>query len=324
MTFIPSNAVRYCAAGALSLLVAAATVVASAEADQRDRRGQSQPPAAEQGGSYNRADVEVIVGRLYRAVLGRDADPSGLNAMVDNIQRGNMEPAVQGLFDSSEFRGSRGAGQPDQVLDRLYRGLLNRAPDAAGIRAFLPRIERQQYTSVVFEIMASPEFAGALSAPPQSSRPAPAPAAPPPAKSVNRLESALDCQMRVIDAARREAGGRVFLTFDRMPDVSADGQTVQGPGVDRFNNLDRQLTYRCGGRDVTYVYSDRRPPVAADPRLAFPSAAVRNCQNAVRDGLVFDVAALSASDTNAEYVLGIAGGTPHVCQMNGMRIVSAK
>ena len=110
-----------------------------------------------------------------------------------------------------------------------------------------------------------------------------------------------------------------------MPDVSGDGQTVSGPAMDRVvDRGEREMNYRCSGRDVSYSYRDGRRPVAMDSRLNYPSAAVRNCQNAIRDGLAFDASSLSASDTSAEYVIGLTGGAARVCTMNLQTVVAVK
>jgi hypothetical protein len=267
------------------------------------------------GVTYTRGDAETIARRLYHAVLGRDADPKGLSVTIANVQRGDLMSVIDSLFASAEFRTTQQSKEPAELLEQFYQGLLDRLPDTPGVRAYLPRVDRREYAAVVFDMIGSPEFREILASPPPES-----PAATP----LGRLDRALACQTRVVGAVRHDAGGRIFVTFDRMPDVSADGQSVQGPAVDRFNDADRQMTYRCSGEDVTYSYADRRGPKAADARLEFPSAAVRACQQAVRAGLVFDAAALSAWETDAEYVLGVAGGTSHQCQMNGMRVVSVK
>lgn len=298
---------------------AVGSVLVSAQGQRRSRPGTVDPQATQQNGAYSRADAEIIGKRLYLAILGREADTAGLNVTVDELMRANLPAQAQSLFDSTEFRNTQGRKSSAELLAQFYRGLLDRNPDQAGIDAFMPRMDRKTYTNVIAEMVRSPEFQGKLSA--VTGRPSTSA----PQGSFTRIDVALACQGRVIQAIRNDAGGRVFVTFDRMPDVSADGQAVSGPGMDRFvNNNDRPLTYRCEGNNVTYNYSDRRRPVAADNKLGYPSVAVRNCENAVRDGLVFDAAALSASDTNTEYVLGLVGGTVRQCTMDRQRVVSVK
>jgi len=287
--------------------IAAAAVTIYADAPQRQRN---------QGG-MSAANSEAIARRLYQGVLGRDADPDGLRANAAAVRRGETQNVVDSLLGSGEFRDVEGSKSPRQLLDQFYKGLLGRTPDPSGVQTFLPRMRNREYAGVVTQIMESQEFRDNLGASGSSSGSAAA------STPVNALEAALACQGRVIEAVRRDAGGRIFLTFDRLPEVSADGKNVSGPGVDRFENKDRQMTYRCAGADVTYSYADRRTPQGFD-KLQFPSGAVRNCQEAVRGGLLFDAASLSASDTNTEYVLGLSGGRIHQCTMDRARVVSVK
>lgn len=304
---------------AVAVVLASASLLVSAEG-QRTRPGQNEPQM--QTATFTRADAELIAKRLYKAILGRDADPSGLSVAAAEIQRGSLGAQVQGMLDSNEFQNTHGRKASAVLLQQFYRGILNREPDTAGVQAYLGRMDRGQFAPILIEMLNSAEFKSILASPP-SETPAPRPSTPN-TPQVNRVDAALACQGKVIAAVRDDAGGRIFLTFDRMPEVSGDGQTVSGPAVDRFNNDDRQMTYRCAGRDVTYSYADRRPAKAADARLNYPSAAVRNCQNAIREGLAFDAASLSASDTNTEYVLGIVDGRVRQCTMDRQRVVSVK
>jgi hypothetical protein len=302
---------------AVAAVLASASMLVSAEA-QRTRPGQNQPQM--QTATFTRADAELIAKRLYKAILGREADATGLTVAVAEIQRGRLGGQVQGMLDSNEFQDNHGRKPSAVLLQQFYRGILNREPDTAGVQGYLGQMDRGQFAPILLDMINSAEFRNILASPPTETPRPSAPATP----QVNRLDAALACQGKVIAAVRSDAGGRIFLTFDRMPEVSGDGQTVSGPAVDRFNNDDRQMTYRCAGRDVTYSYADRRPAKAADSRLNYPSAAVRNCQNAIREGLAFDAASLSASDTNTEYVLGIVDGRVRQCTMDRQRVVSVK
>lgn len=277
---------------------------------------QAAPQASRQtAGSFSRADATTIANRLYRAMFGREGEPNGISQATAEIQRGNLQRQVNAMVGSAEFRGVTSRLQPAAMLEQFYRGLMGREPDTAGVNAYLPRMEKRQYASVLLDIIGSPEFRRGLGAPTA------APAAP------TRLEAALDCQARVLDAARREASGLVFWSFDRMPEVSSDGRTASGPAVDRFDE-DRPLTYRCDGNDVTFAYADRGRARGADRRLEFPSGAARACMAAARDdagrAITFDAAALSATDTRAEFVIGLAANTSmrFTCEMEGTRVVS--
>ena len=292
----------------LGIVLVAAMVAAALPANAADIQRRQ---------SMSAADAEEITRRLYQGILGREADSEGLRSNAAGLRRSGVEAIVRTLVESDEFANGPGGKSPRQLLNQFYRGLLGRNPDSAGVSAFMPRMDRAQYVSVVTEMVNSNEFQNALGSGGSSS------GSVNDTPSVNTLDAALECQGRVINRVRDDAGGRIFLTFDRLPDVSADGRDIRGPGVDRFMDLDRQMTYRCNGGNVTYSYSDRRSPVAYD-REQFPSGAVRNCQQAVRGGLTFDAASLSATDTNTEYVLGIAGGRVYRCTMDLMRVVSVK
>src|SRR5262245_18394652 len=68
---------------------------------------------------------------IYRAMLGRDPDPSGLAAWVDVLQRARLRLAVDGFLPSPEFR----ALMPDRstraaveaMMTRFYPELLGRS-----------------------------------------------------------------------------------------------------------------------------------------------------------------------------------------------------
>ena len=289
--------------------MASAAVTVSADAVQRQRRQ----------GTISAADADAIARRLYLGILGREADPDGLRGNAAGIRRGDVEGVVQGLFGSGEFRDVESSKNPRQLLDQFYKGLLDRAADPSGVQSFLPRVRNREYTGVVMQMLDSDEFRDSF----RSLSSGTSSSSPEEVKPASALDAALACQGRVIASVRRDAGGRIFLTFDRLPDVSADGRNVSGPAVDRFEDKDRQMTYRCSPTSATYSYADSRPPQAYD-RLQFPSGAVRACQQAVRSGLIFDAASLSASGTNTEYVLGIADGRVYQCAMDRTRVLSVK
>jgi hypothetical protein len=268
-----------------------------------------------------RAEAEAVAKRLYRATLEREAEVRGLTQATAEIQKGNLQQQINSMVASQEFRQKIARMTAPQILDQFYRGMLNRAPDQAGIDAFLPRMEQRQYAGVLLEMAGSPEFRETLGSTATS---------PVTDATTSRLETVLGCQARVLAAVSRDVSGRAFLSFDRMPDIAANG-AVSGPAVDRFDN-DRQMSYRCEGNSVTYNYSDRSPARGRDIRERFESVAVNNCMDAASNefgGAQIRAASLSASDTNAEYVLGHAVGNNNatvsvVCQLDGMRVVSVR
>ena len=307
------------------VVLASMSVVVSASPQRGQRGGQPQPQ--QQVNSDTPGDATSIGRRLYLAVLGREADSGGLAPVAAEIQRGQISSAVDGLLKSTEFRNVERSKSASELLDQFYRGLLNRSPDRSGSQSFLPRMEARQYAGVIADITNSNEFRNSIAAGPVTPAPQPTPAPrPTPTPVASRLETAFACQFRVLELIRKDAGGRVLVSFDKFPDVSADGQTVQGSGNDRWvDGAARPMTYRCAGKDASYRFADGRSAAAPDSRLRIPSGSTRACQDAVQGGLVFDAAAISGSDIGQDWILGLAGGAQHECKVEaGGRVVLVK
>lgn len=308
----------------LSCAVVAFVAAAALAAGQRPNPGGQRQRAAREtqaaNTTYTRAEAETVAARLYRAILGREGEAAGLSGAAAEIQNGDLQGQIVTMVRSSEFRQRSSSRNSTQLLEQFYQGMLGRKPDNAGTSAFSARMEAGQYAAVLLEMADSAEFRQAVSgaAPAQTGRTAPA--------TPTRLEAALNCQARVIDLLRQDSPGRVFLSFDRLPDVSSDGRTVQGPAVDRFDN-DRQMNYSCQGDTASYTYADRRAARGGNRQLQFPSVAVKNCQVAVSTEIVFDAASLSATDSTTEYVIGIlakGGTTRYTCETSRQRVLSLK
>ena len=80
--------------------------------------------------------VKKFVERLYTQVLGRSADPSGLEAW-SNVLKNKTEngaKVAQGFIDSTEFK-SRALSDEDYIRI-LYRTFLDREADASGLAAW--------------------------------------------------------------------------------------------------------------------------------------------------------------------------------------------
>jgi len=109
-------------------------------------------------GGFSRAQAEVVAASLYRAILGREADPPGLSGAMAEIQRGRLSTQVEAMVKSDEFRRQRAILPAAQLLEDLYRGLLGRVPDSAGERRYLREVERGGVASVALDILRSEEF----------------------------------------------------------------------------------------------------------------------------------------------------------------------
>lgn len=105
-------------------------------------------------------DAQGVAARIYRGLLGREADPDGLNNATAQIQAGRLTDLVRNITGSPEFRNLSQQRSASELLDQIYRGLLGRGSDSAARTAFLSRIERGEAAEVTLDIIASDEFGG--------------------------------------------------------------------------------------------------------------------------------------------------------------------
>ncbi len=113
------------------------------------RTGTSPPLAAD----------ESRVLRLYRAALGRSPDPDGFAYWV-GLHRGgqSIETLATAFIASPEWIASYGANPtPRQLVDALYRNVLGRAGDAAGVEYWVAQLQRQDATTVLVAFANTPE-----------------------------------------------------------------------------------------------------------------------------------------------------------------------
>lgn len=120
---------------------------------------------------YGALSDAAFVTQLYRNVLDRAPDAQGLENWSARLEDGmSRERVVLGFSDSAEFIATSAAGaagfarkaqQQDQLDDvfRLYRAVLDRAPDAAGLENWSARlVSGLPYLEVVRGFTASAEF----------------------------------------------------------------------------------------------------------------------------------------------------------------------
>ena len=81
----------------------------------------------------NRQNVEEQIDRLYREVLGRPADSSGLRTYRDRVNNNNW--SMQRVRD--ELANSREA---ESAINRAYQEILGREADSRGRRTYLQRL----------------------------------------------------------------------------------------------------------------------------------------------------------------------------------------
>ena len=105
--------------------------------------------------------VEEFVQRAYRLSLEREADEDGLDHWVTQLKSGESSGAemVNGFLVSDEFRDKQKTDE--EVVTILYRVMLNREPDEAGLANWLSHLNNgMSIQFVVNGFSTSPEFGG--------------------------------------------------------------------------------------------------------------------------------------------------------------------
>ena len=90
-------------------------------------------------GEFNikvRDSVKEFVSRLYTEILGRDPDPSGLEAWTNVLKNRTEQGAkvAQGFVDSTEFK--KRQLSDEEYITILYHTFLDREPDSSGMNAW--------------------------------------------------------------------------------------------------------------------------------------------------------------------------------------------
>jgi hypothetical protein len=207
----------------------------------------------------------TITHRIYRALLGRDADPAGLEASVPLIDRGQTRQRVDQIVASTEFRNKVRGWSTTQLLTQIYQGLLLRDPDA-GAANWEKMLQQRRFTDVIMGIMAAPEFTNKL-----GTTTAPA------AGATADASAAANCQENVVEAIRNDLTGFVFIQFDN---ATVNGSTISGAATD-VSDGGRRLTYRCDS-GTSYTYDDGRRARTAPVSGEFANEIVRSCQGEIR------------------------------------------
>lgn len=87
--------------------------------------------------------ISTVIGSFYRDTLGREPDSSGLSGWVAAARNGMPVAQIASAFYSSqEYYMSVGRGDPATWVDDLYRKLLLRAPDSAGLAGWVDALRR--------------------------------------------------------------------------------------------------------------------------------------------------------------------------------------
>ena len=103
--------------------------------------------------------VRDFVARLYTEVLGRPADPSGLDAWTRVLknQTDNGAGVAKGFVDSDEFKSKNMSDK--EYITIMYRTFLDRKPDKGGMKAWQKVLDEGMSRMFVFKgFVESPEF----------------------------------------------------------------------------------------------------------------------------------------------------------------------
>jgi hypothetical protein len=99
---------------------------------------------------------------LYRAILFREAEPTGLEVQANHIQQGGVNgllEVAQAMGDSPEFRSNIAPRYyPRQIVDNIYRVLFNRQADPSGLNTWGSLIRQGRAGQALRGIVASDEF----------------------------------------------------------------------------------------------------------------------------------------------------------------------
>ncbi len=103
--------------------------------------------------------IRAFVNRCYTVILGRGADPEGLEAWANALSTGVRAASeiIDGFVNSPEFR-NKGLSSEQQVIV-LYRAMLGREPDPAGLAAWTDVLNQgYPFGTVINGFCGSPEF----------------------------------------------------------------------------------------------------------------------------------------------------------------------
>ncbi|UCH95234.1 MAG: DUF4214 domain-containing protein [Candidatus Aminicenantes bacterium] len=104
-------------------------------------------------------NYKVHVNHGYRALLGRDPDPGGLNDYSEFLETGGtMAEFCQKLVDSDEFKNKRQNLPARELARALYQGVLQRLPEPEGLNQTITAIENGEIVHRAADMLNSPEF----------------------------------------------------------------------------------------------------------------------------------------------------------------------
>jgi hypothetical protein len=102
-----------------------------------------------------------VVRSLYRGILGREAEPGGLDIYTQKfIVDHKLDGVVSSLIGSDEFRRKNFAGLSlEDLVKSFYRAILKRNPETAGLNRYKSLLSKTRAPELVLnELIDSPEF----------------------------------------------------------------------------------------------------------------------------------------------------------------------
>lgn len=153
------------AAGLNGLTGALATGTSRAEvvrqlAESPEHQGLTAGAQARFDTAHDATEWSDEVYRLYRAFFDREPDGGGFAAWTTKLATGtDFGRVVTAFMTSPEFQSTYGATSNAEFVTLLYRNVLKRAPDAAGLAGWIDALDDgMSRVAVVSAFIASPEF----------------------------------------------------------------------------------------------------------------------------------------------------------------------
>ncbi len=91
--------------------------------------------------NFNREEATKFVDRMYKVVLGRNADQDGENYWVRELESGRKDAVdiVYGFFYSQEYQNSNKSN--NEIVTDCYNAMLGRDPDSSGFDYWVQRLD---------------------------------------------------------------------------------------------------------------------------------------------------------------------------------------